>query len=709
MKSLLHPASVCVVGASADPGRLAGKPLQRLTRHAFPGSIYLVNPRHHEIAGFPCFPSVSALPEPVDVALVAVAARLVPGVVEECGARGIRNVVVLSSGFEEDSGGADLVAALRQAVRSSGVRLIGPNCEGIWSIPDKLALTFGSAADRDTFLAGPVSVISQSGSIGGACMRELQDRGIGCRYFVSTGNETDTTAMDFCEYMIAEESSTVIAMFLEGIRDGGRLGDLGRRARERGITLIALRAGSSDLGRLAMASHTGRIATAAGVYRDVFRQHGILEVTTFTELIQAIEFARIPMAPAAPRGGAGTGAGIIAVSGGSRALLADSSARHGVPLAEFTDETVRELTASLPQFGVARNPADVTGQILSDPAIFTRVASIVAQDPNTDSLLVQYANGAERQLRTHVGLLADVLATTGKPVAVSLLGGGDEQISRSLRERGIIYARDPDEAILYLSWFYQLSRRPGPGPAAAPARVSADDAPGRLSGWPARARFLERAGIATPGWAITGPGDDPAEVMAAAGLRFPLVAKALPETAEHKTEQGLVVLDVRDHDQLAAVLVRLATTIGAATPVLLQEMVSGGVEVLLSVRHDRDFGPLLALGSGGSHTEWLADLGHVQLPASHEEIAQALARLRLAKLLQPFRGRGRCDAEALADTAFRLAAAYLSELPEGWEIEINPLMVFPEGREPVAVDVLCTPPPADKERAADREREGAVQ
>lgn len=702
MKSLLHPVSVCIVGASADPHRLAGKPLQRLRRHAFGGSVYLVNPRYDEIAGFGCFPSVSALPEPVDVALVAVAARLVPGVVRECGARGIRNVVVLSSGFEEDSEGAGLVAELREAVRASGVRLVGPNCEGIWSIPDKLALTFGSAADRDTFVAGPVSVISQSGSIGGACMRELQDRGIGCRYFVSTGNETDTTALDFCEYMIAEETSTVIAMFLEGIRDGGRLRELGHRARERGITLIALRAGTSDLGRLAIASHTGRIATAEGVYRDIFRQHGILEVTTFTELIQAIEFACIPMAVGAPRGGAGTGTGIIAVSGGSRALLADSSARRGVPLAEFTDETVRELTASLPQFGYARNPADVTGQILSDPAIFTKVATIVAQDANTDSLLIQYANGAEHQLRAHADLLAEVTAITGKPVAVSLLGGGGEQIGRSLRERGIIYARDPDEAIMYLSWFYQRSRSwvaPAPGPTGPASTVGqpAGTAPDRLSDWPARAEFLQRAGVAVPRWAITGPGDDPADVMAAAGLRFPLVAKALPETAEHKTERGLVVLDVRDHEQLTAALGKLAKAIGAPAPILLQEMVSGGVEVLLSVRRDRDFGPLLALGSGGAYTEWLADLGHVQLPASREEIIQALARLRLWKLLQPFRGRDRCDVAALAEVAYRLAAAYLAELPEGWEIEINPLMVFPEGREPAAVDVLCSPPPAERE------------
>lgn len=698
MFMLLHPRSVCIVGASADPNRLAGRPLERLARHAFPGDIYLVNPAHERIGGYQCYPDVGALPVPVDVAIVVVPAAVVPDVVEACGKRGIPNVIVLSSGFEEEAGNGALVDRLRLAVRRSKVRLVGPNCEGVWSVPAKAALTFGSAAERDAFVAGPVSVISQSGSIGGACMRELQDRHIGCRYFISTGNETDTTALDFCDYLIDEGGSTVIGMFLEGLRDGERLPELAARARERGIVLIALRAGSSKLGQLAITSHTGRMATAAGVYRDIFRQHGILEVATFTELLQAIELACLPLRSAdtaqVTTATGRTGAGVIAVSGGCRAVLADSCARMDVPLAEFSAETVRKLGEVLPRFGYASNPTDVTGQILNDPAMFAQVTELVASDPNTDTVLVQYANGAERQLAAHVDLFADLQERTGRPVVASLLGGDDRQLRRRLRERGIVHADDPDEAVRYLSWIYRLRRagRPEPVDAVGPR----PSGPVRKDSWASRAGFLERAGIAMPAWAIVGAGTDPTETVRMGDLRFPLVAKALPEVAEHKTDRSLVMLGIDDADALASAVAKLHETIGEPTPVLLQEMVVGGVEVLLTVRHDVDFGPVLVLGAGGPLTEWLGDICHVQLPAGPDEIRAALQRLRLWDLLQPFRGRGRCDIESLVEAAHRLSTAYLTDLPERWEVEINPLMVFADDRHPLAVDVLCVPPGEDQ-------------
>lgn len=681
----MSPGSVVIVGASADPRRLAGRPLIRMRQHAYPGEILLVNPRHDEIAGTPCFPSVTALPRPVDVALVIVPARDVPGVIEQCGRRGIPNAVVLSSGFEDGATGAELTRRLVAAARPAGVRLVGPNCEGLWNIPRRLALTFGSAADRPELLAGDVSVISQSGSVGGACMRELQDRGIGCRYFVSTGNETDLTALDFLEFMVAEGGSRVVTMFVEAFADGHRLRAIGRRAAAAGVRIIALRAGRSTLGRAATLSHTGRMASAPAVYRDLLRQAGVVEVGTFADLVKATEVAALcPVLPAA--GDGPDGVGVLAVSGGSRALIADSCGTRGVPLAEFTETTEHRLRELLPEFGYARNPTDVTGQLLSDPGMFTAVADAVAADPRTTSVLLQYANGAEHHVTAHAPLLAGLQRRTGKPVVASLLGPVGAEVASLLRQAEVVAVADPDEAVKCLSWLYGFARPPleiPPAPAATGRRVEP------RSDWQGRMALLAAADIVAPRWVVVPAEAEPAGLVSE--LRFPLVAKALPDAGEHKTDRGLVRLDLRTTAQLDAAVGELRAKLGAGASVLVQEMCPGGLEVLVAARRDADFGPVLAVGTGGVLTEWQADVGYVPLPASEAEIEDALSRLRIRALFEPYRGVPRRDLPAFLAAARRLGDLYVAQGQDGWEIEINPLLVFEEGRGVAAVDVLCAP------------------
>lgn len=675
------------MGASSNSQSLAGKPLSHLMRHKFAGDIYLVNPRHDSISGIPCFHSIGDLPSAIDLALLVIPAHDVPDAIYACGERGIRNAVVLSSGFEEDTAGSFVTQRLREAISESGVRLVGPNSEGIWSIPERLTLTFGSAADRPQLLDGPVSVISHSGSIGGACMRQLQDRGIGCRYFVSSGNETDLSAMDFLEYMIIEGGSRVIAMFLEALTDGSRLRDLSEMARRTNVRLIALRAGESDLGRVATASHTGRMASAAEVYRGVFRQSGILEVATIADLISATEVAYL--GSSFPRGWSQSekgelGVGVIAISGGSRALIADSCGRHGVPLAEFTKQTVIRLDELLPQFGYAKNPTDTTGRVVDDPELFEAVARTIAADDQTGSLLFQYANGAEKQLDQHSNLLAAIATETGKIVIVSLLGKVSAEMEGRLLQRGFVCAQDPDEAVKRLDWLYILDRQWTEIP---PRQIAATASPvPALDDWSSRAAFLSNLGIATPKWMIVETDDD--LTQASVELTFPTVVKALPETAEHKTEQGLLRLDIHNQEELTSAVNQLRQILGPQTPLLVQEMVKGGLEILLAVRTDPDFGPILAIGAGGILTEWLRDITYVQLPASEVDIENALRTLKVWSLFGGFRGTKRRNLQSVLDAAMKLGDAFVARQDTSWELEINPLMIFEEPQTAMAVDVL---------------------
>lgn len=680
LTGLLHARSVCLVGASGDPGRIAGQPLQILLKHRFDGPIVCVNPKYPSILGRPCYPSITALPEPTDVALITLPAALVPGAILECGRKGIKNAVVLSAGFEETAAGRELGAAVGRNAAEYGMTVVGPNSEGLWSTPARLLLTHGTAAQRETVVPGGVTILSQSGSIGAAIVRSLQDAGVGCRYFVSLGNETNLTLTDCVEWVVSEGGSSVILLFIEGVRDGERLVGAASGAAAAGIAIAALKAGSSDAGRQATASHTGKMASSARVYSSMFRQAGILEVQTLLELLEAGEVLSVP-APASETGGVG----IISASGGCRALLADAAERRGIPIAQFAAETALELSAITEGLGVVSNPIDVPVETLYDVQRFTQLTRAVAADANTAALLVQYANRGVRQVYDHLDLLGEVRESTGKPLVVSFLGDAPPADAKTtLLRRGVLCAREPDQAVRYISWLRHRAtaralrpRRLVVTPAVSTLRPPAD--------WEEQLAFLARCGVAVPEWRAVAPGADP--VAATRGLRFPVAVKAFPQDADHKAETGVVEVGVPDGDPLRRAVTEIRDRLPAGRSILVQEMVRGGVEVLLSTRADPDFGPVLAIGTGGVDVEWLADVAYLSLPVEDDEIRRAIDGLKLAQLLAPFRGRPAADRDALVAAARRLGDVFLAS-PTVREVEINPLFVGAAGDGLIAVDVL---------------------
>ncbi len=680
---LFHPRGVCVVGASEDSRKLASRALANLVRH-YRGPVYAVNPKHRTLGGVPCVPSVDDLPDGVDVALVGVPAAAVPGVVEACGRRGVAAAVVISSGFEETAAGRDLAARLAEAATRHGVAVVGPNCEGVWSVRARLLLTFGSAATRETLHDGPIAVVSQSGAVGGAVVRHLQDAGYGCAEFVSVGNETVLSALDYVEYLVAQDDLRVVVLFVEALRDGRRLVDLAERARRRGLELVVLKAGGSRLGREATASHTGKIATDDAVYRAVFAEAGVLQVESLVDLVDAA--ALLSWAPAPRRApGERCGLGILSVPGGTRALTADLAERAAIPLATFAEATVSRLAATLPAFGYPRNPADVTGEVLNRPDLLADALGAVAADPNVEACLVQFANGGPRDIRARRDLLAGAAREAGMPLVAACLGDAmPAEERRAFAADGVLVARDPAEAVLRLSWLYRRrehlalpSRAPAPeGPRVPPAPTT----------WDAQVAFLAGAGVPVPRWVRLAPGDDVA--AAVAGLRFPLVVKALPETADHKTEQGLVALGLPDAPAAARAARQIWGRVRA--PLLAQEMVDGGLELLLSVVADPDFGPVVALGVGGTLVEVVAEAGYVLAPADPGAVRRLLARLpRVSRLLAGVRGAPPRDVDALVEAVVRVSRLAAASMPPLVELELNPLFVLPEGRGVVAVDVLA--------------------
>jgi acyl-CoA synthetase (NDP forming) len=692
LDALFHARSVALIGISADALKMTGAPLGILRQTGFTGTVYPVNPRYTEIQGVPCWPDVQALPQAPDVAMIMLGAARVPETVRACAAKGVGAVVVLSSGFEETEEGHAHAQALARVARETGIAVVGPNCEGVWSVPDRVLLTFGSAAKREVLHNAPIAILSQSGAMAGALGRHLQDSGVGCAYLVSVGNETVLTIADYFEWMIGRDDVKVVLLFIEGLRDGQRLLRLIERATARGIRVVALKSGNSVKGLEAAASHTGKMASPYAVYRDLLHEAGAIQVDSLTQLLEAAEVLSVlPLPPPGGGDGGDGGVSVFSIPGGTRAMTADALEQEGVPLATFARGTVAALADALPEFGGTENPTDLTGQVLSHPGLFDRCLNLIADDPNTQALIVQVANRGPRDVIERIDLLRAVAARTGVPTVVSFLGDALPADQRArLRAVGVVCARDPVEASRFLGWVWRAraaqAHEAAPEVAPASSIRPVTTLPGTLA---QTFELLRDCGLAVPRWRVV-----PADADAAAaceGLNFPVAVKALPEDADHKTELGLVRLGVHAGELAAAVQDIRQRLARPGAGVLVQEMDAGGVEVLLSALRNADFGPVLAIGMGGTATELHGDVAYVSLPTTPARLTRAIARLKLATLLAGFRGKPAADTDALLAAACALGDRFVALQPAVSELEINPLFVHARGSgRVVAVDALLS-------------------
>lgn len=398
LAKIFRPRSVAIVGASPEPASARNRLLRVLMKHGYRGRIYPVNPTHTEIEGLKTYPTLNDLPEVPDLALIITPAKTVPKIVAQAGALGIRAAIVYSSGFEETESGKQYAVELAAAAKQHDVTLLGANCQGIWSVGEKAMLTFGSAPFAlETLKYAPIAVVSQSGALGGAIGSYMQSSGLGCSYIVSVGNETCLDLLDVAGWLIEQDDVRVLAMYLEGLHDAGRILAMAERARARKIQLVALKAGRSTVGQQATASHTGKIASAHAVYADVFAQAGIITVESPAELLVAMEvigYLPDPRTSGDPKGGVS----ILSISGGASALLADHAEDLGVPMAEFRSDTAEQLARILPDFARKANPVDLTGQIRGAANLWRDSCAAVGGDSRTEALVIQFASSAKRDL-----------------------------------------------------------------------------------------------------------------------------------------------------------------------------------------------------------------------------------------------------------------------------------------------------------------------
>lgn len=688
---LFYPRAVAIIGASSNPGySVGGQPLRSLSNFGFKGSVYPVNPKHKIINDLTCYAEVRDVPHPCDLAIVAVSASRVPKVIEECGASEIPFAVVLSSGFREiGEKGADLQEQLAAAANRSGVRVIGPNCQGIMNLVNRMYGGFGVAFTRADLRTGSVAMVTQSGGFGYSLVTRASDVGIGFNYVVSTGNECDVSTLDLLEYFLELDEVEVLTVYMEGIKDGRRLLAIGERALQLRKPILVWKVGNSDSGRRASLSHTANLTSDVTVYRAVFKQGGFIEVREVHELI---DFARAFLAKKLPRG---RNVSVITSSGGVGVQLADRCDETGLHLPVPTDKVKCGLREFMPEFASVANPVDVTAQLSSDFTALNRAATVFLNDPGTDQVILHRGNATGEIGKKWANDLVSVAGKTEKPILVSLLQEQSQDALEIFNENRISWYPTPGRAAVAASALTEFSEK-----LAFYQCREKRVLPSKNIDWPntggALGEFKSKRLLATYG--IRGVPEvllSPANVaaMQKSPLRFPLAAKIESPDVPHKTEAGAVRVGIKNLNELKRVIPEMLEAVHRFAPaaridgIILQEM-AVGTEVMVGVLNDPFFGPVIVLGLGGIFTEVLGDVTHRCAPVDIPTARAMFRELKGHKVLLGARGRPEADVEAMADVVSRLSYLAFDHSDRIAEIDINPLFVCPAGRGAVAADAL---------------------
>lgn len=691
---LLRPRGIAVVGASADEARIGGQPIRALVEFGYKGAVYPVNPRYPEIRGLPCFPDLASVPQPCDVALIAVGAKLVAQALRDCGKAGIPFAVVLSAGFKEAGDkGLALQGELEQAIKASEVRVVGPNCQGLMSPAHAVYCGFGAPFQYPHAERGNVALVTQSGGFGYAVMGLAEASGIGFRYVVSTGNETDIDAVALLSYLLEQDDVEVLAVYMEGVRDGRALLQLGRRALDKGKPILVWKVGNSQLGRRAAASHTANLTAPYELYKEVFREGGFIEIRDVDDLVDAVRAFRAKRLPA------GDGVGVVSISGGAGVLLADRCEEYGLRLPTLSEETQRKLAQLLPEFASAANPVDVTAQVFNDFAIFSGVCDAVLNDASVAQLVVVSASMQGAQAERLAGELAKLAQGSPKPILV-VSSAARERAAKAIETLAasrIPCYPTPGRAALGAGFLSQFAAKIAKG-AVRPA--SARSVPRQALSFPPDEKVLteRRSRQVLKAYGIPVTREvllDWAEVdrLKSSPLAFPLVAKLESPDLPHKTEAGAVRVGVNNLEELKRAVAEMRDAAVRYRPeariegVLLQEMVRG-LETIAGGLNDPFFGPTIVFGLGGVFAEALRDVSMRFAPFDAATAREMIGEIRAARILGGYRGQKEADIDALADALSNLSHLLLDHGNAIAELDINPLFVRPRGEGVVAADAL---------------------
>ncbi|MBI2963540.1 MAG: GNAT family N-acetyltransferase [Deltaproteobacteria bacterium] len=688
---LLRPRSVAVVGASRRPGSIGHTLVANLRQGGFRGAIYPVNPQAREIDGLRCHPSLAAIGAAVDLVVVAVPPPAVAAAVGAAAQAGAAGVVVISAGFAEASSeGRDAQQQLRELVRGTGMRLVGPNCLGILNTDPEIALNATFAPGTPPI--GNLGALSQSGALGLALLDLARERGLGVSSFVSVGNKADVSGNDLLCYWLEDPRTAVVLLYLESFGNPRKFARLAPELARR-KPIVAVKAGRSAVGRRAASSHSGALASLDVAVDALFEQAGVIRADTTEQLFDVAALLATQPLPPGPR------VAVVTNAGGPGILFADAAEGRGLEFPSLAAPTVERLRGFLPRHASLANPIDMIAS--AGPEEYARAIELVGADPNVDALVainVPTPQAAPNDVARAIARGAAAIDARKPVLSVFVTSQHVAPADAERRGRIPVY-RFPENAVLslaaaerYASWrrrprgeVWQLDRTAHSAIRAVVDRAAAQGGSGWLSARDV-AMLLLASGVDTAAAEQAAAAD---AVATAERLGYPLVAKAVASGVLHKSDVGGVILGLRSARDVAEAVRSLEermTRAGARLEgVLLQREVRGGIEALVGVTVEPTFGPLVACGFGGRLVEVVNDVAFRLTPVSDVDAREMIDGLRLRRLLEGFRGAPPGDREALVELVRRVSAL-VEAAPEIAELDLNPVLVLEPGRGAVVVD-----------------------
>ena len=687
LRTVLNPKSVAVIGASENENKIGGRPLLYLARHGFKGRVYPINPKRAQIQGFKAYPSLAEVPDAPEAAIVALAGDAAIEAVEQCAKRGVKTAVVMTSGFGETDpvAGKAKEKRMREAAHAAGMRIVGPNSQGLANFGSGAILSFSTMYIEAPPLDGPIAIVSQSGAMSVVPYGLLRARGLGVRHSHATGNDADVSVAELASVVAEDPELKLLLLYLESIADPYFLAETARIAHERNLPVIALKSGRTAAGQEAAKSHTGALANEDRTVDAFFAKHGIWRARDTAELVASAQMYLKGWKPRGRRLVAISNSGAVCV------MSADAASSLGMPLARLSEGTRAELGKILPGFATTTNPIDITAALLTNSALFSQILPVLAHDAAADAFLVGIpVAGQGYDVEAFARDSADFARETGKPLVAAI---PQPNIAERFKAHDLPVFATEYEAIAALNQFLshgelmqavkatvRASTRPPSAPLEPAAMLNEADSLELLGG----------AGVPVVDYRLCQSADEAAAALAQLGGA--VAVKGCSADVIHKSELGLVRLGLTDavgvraaFEQVRQALARLGARFDG---VIVAKMVSGRREMMIGARVDPVFGPIVLVGDGGKYVEVLPDVQLLIPPFDAAQVSQALQRLRIAPLLAGVRGESALDIDALCDAVLSVGRLMMSPRAGVSNLDLNPVLLGAKGEGCVALDAV---------------------
>jgi acyl-CoA synthetase (NDP forming) len=689
-----NPRSIAIIGASRDYTKPSGRTLAVLRKRGYKGKLFPVNPRYREIGGVTCYPTILGVPEEIDLVIIGIPAPRVLEVVHQCAEKKVKAIIIFSSGFSETGEeGSELQGKVAELAKAHHIRILGPNCFGLIHTKTSIIASFSTIVDLEPVHPSTLGFVSQSGAYGASIYSQAIEQGVGFSSFVSVGNEADTEFSDYVDYLLDDAETKVIGGYLEGARNGTKFRHVAEKALRLGIPLMIVKAGRSRAGSRAASSHTGSLAGDDEIYDAFFRQMGIIRYESLSELIA---FVVAHGAGRMPKGG---NIAILSGSGGSGVMMTDTCESLGLTVPELRNEIRRQLEQYLPSFGSGRNPVDLTAQINTDPALLGNCLRVLVNDDGIDMILARVPISQV----TGPAIAKDIIElfhAATKPLLLVIPASCQRQVPDVvdlIKEAGVPVLSDSlqaSQAMARLWWYAEKHRqsfRKSPSPAVTTGKGvdalirSAEP----LSEFECK-KFLADYGLPVARALLATSAE--MTVAHARTIGYPVVLKIQSPQILHKTESGGIRLNLASDEMVRAAYAEIIENAGYYMPeatiqgVLVEEMVNGGVEVIIGVTRDPIFGHVMMFGLGGIFVEAMKDVSFRVTPVVRQDAEEMVREIRGYRVLQGIRGKSAVDLDALVDVLLKVSQLVTDYGGNIRELDINPLIVLKKGAR--VVDAL---------------------